>query len=104
MNRIEKNVDGSFAVLGKLDSSIAEELGSALDRELDNGQNDIQLDLSKVEYLSSFGLREMIRIHKRMTRNIANSKGLIIINPSEQVEQVLYLAGLDTIFEVAYRK
>jgi anti-sigma B factor antagonist len=63
-----------FEIIGRVDSTNATELGNAMDRAVDSGRTNIVLDLSGVEYISSAGLREMVR--------------------------VLELAGLDTIFEV----
>ena len=69
----------------------------AMDRAADEGRNYIVLDLGGVEYMSSAGLREMVRVLKRVKRSGGD---LRIANPSERVREVLELAGLDTIFEI----
>lgn len=84
-------------VLGRVDSTNATELGDALDRSVDAGNSNLVLDLSGVEYMSSAGLREMVRVLKRVKRGGGD---LRIASPSERVQEVLELAGLDTIFEV----
>lgn len=86
-----------FEIVGRVDSSNASELGGALDRAADDGNNNLVLDLSGVDYMSSAGLREMVRILKRVKRNGGD---LRIANPSERVREVLELAGLDSIFEI----
>lgn len=86
-----------FEVIGRVDSSNATELGSAMDRVVDDGRNNLVLDLSGVEYMSSAGLREMVRVLKRVKRGGGD---LRIANPSDRVKEVLELAGLDTIFEI----
>lgn len=86
-----------FEVSGRVDSTNASELGLAMDRAADEGRNHIVLDLGGVEYLSSAGLREMVRVLKRVKRSGGD---LRIANPSERVREVLELAGLDTIFEI----
>ena len=53
------------------------------------------LDLGGVEYMSSAGLREMVRVLKRVKRSGGD---LRIANPSDRVKEVLELAGLDTHF------
>jgi len=86
-----------FEIIGRVDSSNATELGNAMDKAVDEGTNNLVLDLSGVDYMSSAGLREMVRILKRVKRGGGD---LRIANPSERVKEVLELAGLDTIFQI----
>jgi len=86
-----------FEVIGRVDSTNAAELGSAMDKSVDDGKTNLVLDLSGVEYMSSAGLREMVRVLKRVKRTGGD---LRIANPSERVREVLELAGLDSIFEI----
>jgi anti-sigma B factor antagonist len=71
-----------FEVIGRVDSSNATELGNAMDRAVDDGRSNLVLDLGGVEYMSSAGLREMVRVLKRVKRSggdlrIANWPGWI---------------------------
>ncbi len=86
-----------FEVMGRVDSTNAAELGGAMDRSIDDGKTNLVLDLGGVEYMSSAGLREMVRVLKRVKRSGGD---LRIANPSERVREVLELAGLDSIFEI----
>ena len=86
-----------FEIIGRIDSSNATELGKELDKAVDDGNSNLVLDLSGVEYMSSAGLREMVRVLKRVKRSGGD---LRIANPSDRVKEVLELAGLDTIFEI----
>lgn len=86
-----------FEVIGRVDSTNASELGSAMDKAVDDGKSNLVLDLGSVEYMSSAGLREMVRILKRVKRVGGD---LRIANPSERVREVLELAGLDSVFEI----
>lgn len=86
-----------FEVIGRVDSSNATELGQELDKTVDDGNSNLVLDLSGVDYMSSAGLREMVRVLKRVKRSGGD---LRIANPSDRVKEVLELAGLDTIFEI----
>ncbi len=86
-----------FEVIGRVDSNNANELGAALDKTADDGQSNLVLDLGGVEYMSSAGLREMVRVLKRVKRTGGD---LRIANPSDRVREVLELAGLDSIFEI----
>ncbi|MCZ7546093.1 MAG: STAS domain-containing protein [Anaerolineae bacterium] len=86
-----------FEISGRIDSTNAAELGEALNTAIDSGRSQIVLDLSAVEYMSSAGLREMVAALKRVKRGTGDVR---LANPSERVQEVLELAGLDTIFEV----
>lgn len=84
-------------VNGRVDSTNAGKLGEALNEQIDAGRNQIVLDLSSVEYISSAGLREMVAAAKR----VRNSNGdLRIASPSPRVKEVLDLAGLNMVFQV----
>ena len=84
-------------VAGRVDSTTADQLGKALNDAIDAGQNQIVLDLSKVEYMSSAGLRELVSALKRLQRGRGD---LRLAALSERVEEVLELAGLDEIFKI----
>jgi anti-sigma B factor antagonist len=84
-------------VSGRIDSMNANELGVALAAEIDNGNNQIVLDLAGVDYMSSAGLRELVNSLKRAKRNTGDVR---LAQPSERVREVLEMAGLDTIFQI----
>jgi anti-anti-sigma factor len=84
-------------VTGRVDSTTADQLGKALNDAIDEGQNQLVLDLSKVEYMSSAGLRELVSALKRLQRGRGD---LRLAALSERVEEVLELAGLDEIFKI----
>ncbi len=86
-----------FEISGRVDSVNANEFGAALDQAINDGKRNIVLDLSSVEYMSSAGLREMVRVLKQLRRVGGD---LRLAAPSERVQEVLELAGLDTIFEI----
>lgn len=65
--KIEKTVDGTAAMLslsGSLDAMTAEELGAAVSAL--GEVTDLVLDLQKLEYVSSAGLRQFALAQKRM--------------------------------------
>lgn len=80
-------------VIGRLDGDSAPELGHLLDQTLDDGQVRLVLDLGSVDYISSAGLREIVRIYKRAA---VLGGELRIANPSDPVMTVMEMAGLDT--------
>ena len=87
-------------VSGRVDSTTAYQLGEALTKVIDNGKNKIVLDLNKVEYMSSAGLREIVSALKRVQALPASGGDVRIANPSDRVREVLELAGLDEIFKI----
>lgn len=84
-------------VEGRVDSSTVSELDEALNERIDQGTVNLVVDLSKVDYMSSAGLRALVSALKR----VKNDGGdLRLCAPSERVREVLELAGLDSIFEI----
>ncbi|MCI0711706.1 MAG: STAS domain-containing protein [Chloroflexi bacterium] len=84
-------------VSGRVDSTTADQLGKALNDAIDEGQSQLVLDLSRVDYMSSAGLRELVSALKRLQRGRGD---LRLAALSERVEEVLELAGLDEIFKI----
>ena len=85
-------------VSGRLDSYWAEPLERRLEEVIREGAHRLHLDLSEVVYLSSAGIRVLIKFHRQL-RNIQGS--FAIIQSSAQVKSVLELAGLHTLFVAA---
>src|SRR5215510_8479536 len=81
-------------VKGRLDSSWADPLALRLEEAIRGGTHQIILNLSEVTYLSSAGIRVLIRFYKQL-QGIQGS--FIVSNPSEPVKTVLELAGLSTL-------
>lgn len=84
-------------ISGRVDSTTASELGDTLNTAITGGKNKIVLDLKDVEYMSSAGLREMVSALKRVQYGTGD---LRLANPSERVQEVLELAGLNEIFKI----
>jgi anti-anti-sigma factor len=82
---------------GRVDSSTAIELGAVLSDRMGVGNNNLVVDLSGVEYMSSAGLRELVAGLKK-----AKTAGgdLRLCAVSERVGEILQLAGLDAIFQI----
>ena len=92
--KIEKTVDGTAAMLslsGSLDAMTAEELGAAVSAL--GEVTDLVLDLQKLEYVSSAGLRQFALAQKRMA-------GFSLVRVPEFVREVLAMTGLINHLEV----
>ncbi|MBQ3705809.1 MAG: STAS domain-containing protein [Clostridia bacterium] len=89
--KITKQQDGSTMVValeGRLDMSSAPEL----DKELETGLGQIKeliLDCSKMEYITSSGLRVLLKAR----RNMAMGGELIVRNASDIVKEVFEVTG-----------
>lgn len=86
---IIKTIDGNKATLtieGWLDTQTAPELGEALD-QLGDGVSELEFDFSKLEYVSSAGLRQIVAAHKKMAGN------LVITGVSDEIQEVFDLTG-----------
>lgn len=90
-----KRVD-LFTISGRVDSSTAPDLEEALQGRLDSGRYNLVLDMSDVNYLSSAGLRAMVSALRTCKRKGGDVR---VADPSERVQEVLELAGLDALFE-----
>ena len=86
MLNIQKTIDGICATLileGRLDSVTSEELENELVETLDD-MTELVLDLEKVEYISSAGLRVLLSAQK-----IMNKKGSMkVINVCDTVMEI----------------
>ena len=86
-----------YAVSGRVDSSNYTELDAALKSSFDNGRHNLVVNLANVDYLSSAGLRSLVG-GKRESKDKGGD--LCISSPSARVNEVLDLAGLDTLFDI----
>lgn len=84
-------------VSGRVDSMNANQLGDALSGAIETGSIQLVLDLQRVDYMSSAGLREIVTALKKLKRA---SGDLRLAQPSDRVREVLEMAGLDTIFRI----
>jgi len=83
-------------VEGRIDSVSADQLQDALTKSIKNHIH-LVVALDKVEYMSSAGLRELVKALKALH---LRGGDLRLASPSERVMEVLELAGLDTIFKI----
>ena len=94
---IDQKTNGDTASLrihGRVDAYWSEHLTKAINATIAAGARHIELNLSRVEYISSAGIRLLISFHKQL-----RTKGgsLQIHHPSESVNSVLNLTGLDEV-------
>lgn len=91
------SADGlELAVTGRLDAYWADHLSKALEEAVRSGAHRIRVDLAGVAYMSSVGIRVLLKFYKELQR----LKGsFAVVRPSDAVRTVLELAGLDVLLE-----
>ncbi len=85
-----------ITLAGRVDSSNADQLDATFKDILDNGRNNIVLELSGVNYMSSAGLRSLVAALRECKQRRGDVR---LASISERVAEVLSLSGLDKLFE-----
>ena len=84
-----------IALEGRLDTMTAPELEAELNKSL-GGADSLTLDFSKLEYISSAGLRVLLSAHKTM-----NAKGgMTVTHVNEIVQEVFEVTGFAEILTI----
>ncbi|MCD4685356.1 MAG: STAS domain-containing protein [Anaerolineae bacterium] len=86
-------------VIGRIDTDNAHTVDQIVQAALVAGRSVILLDVHSVEYINSAGLRTLVQLFKQIVRRGGR---LILINPSENVQKLLELVGLDNVFDIHY--
>ena len=98
MLNINKTAAGNnltFALEGRLDTMTAPDLESQLQGGL-AGIEHLSFDLSKLEYISSAGLRVLLSAQKTM-----NKQGdMVVKNATEEVKEIFEVTGFTDILTI----
>lgn len=97
---IEKKVNGTaleIALEGRLDTMTAPELEKELNASLGSADS-LTLDFSKLEYISSAGLRVLLSAHKVMS----GKGGMKVTNVNEIVQEVFEVTGFADILNIEH--
>jgi len=90
-NLITVNVEGS------IDSNTSGELQTHILGKISESDNVI-LDLSKVEFISSAGLRVLLMVYRQI--KVKNGK-VVLVGISEEIKDVMTMTGFINYFEMA---
>ena len=97
---IEQNVLDGITILapaGRIDTTTSGPFEETVRKAVDGGARDVVVDFSRVDYISSAGLRVFLVLAKRMR----DLKGrLVLCAMPEPVRQVFHLAGFLPLFNV----
>ncbi|MCR5809004.1 MAG: STAS domain-containing protein [Clostridiales bacterium] len=95
---ISRAENGSSLILsleGRLDTNAAPELEKAIFDSLD-GINELTLDLEKLDYISSSGLRVLLLAEKEMEKR----DGMRLINVCEPIMDIFEVTGFVEILTI----
>jgi anti-sigma B factor antagonist len=82
---------------GRLDTETAGELELALHDAYESGRRHFVLDMAKISYVSSAGLRVLLALAKKLDGNVGSLR-LSALNAS--VKQVFDIAGFTALFDI----
>ncbi len=79
-------------VEGRIDTNTAPEFTAYTDKLVDDGADDITVDLSACDFVSSAGLRAIVTLQKRLIDG-----RLVFTGVSEEIMDVFAMTGFDKI-------
>ena len=95
---IQKNLDGeklTVALIGRLDAVTAIQFDKDISKSLDGVKN-LTIDLKKLDYIASAGLRILLKLQKKM-----NLQGdMKVINVNRDVREVLDMTGFSRLLSI----
>ena len=96
---LNKNLDGktlTSEIIGRLDTSTAPVLEEEISKSI--GEiNKLVLDFAQLEYISSAGLRVLLKSQKTMSKQ----GRMVVANASETIKEVFELTGFMDILTLA---
>lgn len=91
---IQPNGHPLIQVNGRLDAASSKHLDASLESMVQDGEHHLDLDLSQVNYLSSAGIRVLMKVH----RQLKSIQGACTVRAaSETVRKVLEMAGMQSL-------
>lgn len=98
MLNINKTKEGSklnITVEGRLDTTTAPELEAVIKDEI-NGVTELVIDLGKLEYISSAGLRVLLAAQKIMMKQ----GQMVVTNPNDVIKEIFEVTGFSDILTI----
>ena len=95
---ITKNINGDkldVALEGRLDTMTAPDLEKELKESLADVKT-LTIDMSKLEYISSAGLRTLLMAKK----TLHNKGNVVIVNANDIVKEVFEVTGFDSLLDI----
>ncbi len=97
VNITEKDKQTYVELSGRLDTMTAPEFQQTVEQAFSPERPEIVVDCKELDYISSSGLRAWVALHK-----MASQQGgkLTLLNLNPQVNEVLRMTGLASVFEL----
>ena len=95
---ITKNIEGTTCTLlveGRLDTTTAPEFDRCTE-SIPAEVTDLVLDFEKLEYISSAGLRVLLKLQKVMSRR----GSMKVLHVNEMIAEVFSITGFDSILTI----
>ena len=94
-----KEQNGGLTALmdGRLDTPAAIQAAKDMQPLMDNADKEITLDCTKLEYISSSGLRLFLSLRKETS---AKGGKVIIENINDEIKKVFMMTGFYNLFEI----
>ncbi len=85
-----------ITVSGRIDTATSPDFEESVNGLINKGDNNLVMDFSEVEFLSSSGLRILVTTRKKVRERGGD---VVLANPSQRVVDSLEIAGLDKLFK-----
>jgi anti-sigma B factor antagonist len=87
-----------FKLIGRLDSNTSPDLEKKIFNAIENGSVNMILDFENLDYISSAGLRVILKA----TKNLKRSDGMVVLcSMQDYVKEVFEIAGFDSFLPIA---
>ncbi|MCH9612608.1 MAG: putative anti-sigma factor antagonist BtrV [Chlamydiia bacterium] len=100
MDLVNEQRDGCelIRIDGRLDAETAVQAENRINQLLEGKSKKVILDLAKVDYLSSAGIRLILSLTKKLKTEEGK---LVVCNLHEDVSQIIKMAGFEQILNIA---
>ena len=86
-----------FKLIGRLDSTTSPEFEKKISRAIADGFNQILVDFEKLEYLSSSGLRVLLKVSKLLKKSEGK---LVLCSMADYIKEIFEISGFDTFLPI----
>lgn len=98
--KITTNISNQNLIIslsGRLDTITSPQLEEEINRNSFDEIETVTLNMRELEYISSAGLRVVLKLHKKMT---AQGGQLKLINVNDMIMEIFTMTGMDSFLEI----
>ena len=98
--KITTNISNQNLIIslsGRLDTITSPQLEDEINRNAFDEIETVTLNMRALEYISSAGLRVVLKLHKKMT---AQGGQLKLINVNDMIMEIFTMTGMDSFLEI----